>query len=185
MVADSDDDALDLGSLVIPAGDGVHIRVQADDQGWVSDLVLDYEGSAMQLGVFAADPGHAIWAEVRDEIRAALFEDGEAAQPVPGEFGVDLLTQVLSDDGPVSLRFIGIDGPGWMVRGVIQGAATTDPHRAEPFLACLRGLRVVRGEAALLERTPLPLRLPDDLREQAAWSADETEHDDTASALLD
>ena len=172
---DDADDAVDLGSLIIPVGSSMSIRIEADDEGRVSDLHVEHDDSAMQLGVFAADPGHAIWAEVRDEIRAALFEDGEAAQPVPGEFGTDLLTQVLGDEGPVSLRFIGIDGPGWLVRALIQGAAATDPQRAEPFLACLRGLRVVRGETALPERARLPLRLPDHVRAQAASADGDTD----------
>lgn len=184
VVADRDDEdrsALDLGSLVIPSlSDGVNLRVKVDDQGWVTDLHVDHGGSSMQLGVFAANPGHAIWAEVRDEIRAALFEDGEAARPVPSAFGTDLLTQVLGDQGPVSMRFIGIDGPGWMVRGVIQGAAAADPQGAEPFLEFLRGLRVVRGDAPLPERVMLPMRLPDDLRTAAA-SPNGSDHDDPSS----
>ena len=167
VAADGDDEdatTLDLGSLVIRARSGVDIRITADDQGRVSDLHVDHDGSRMQVGAFAANPGHAMWAEVRGEIRAALFEDGEAAQPVPSEFGTDLLTQVLGDEGPVSVRFIGIDGPGWMVRGVIQGAAATDPQRAEPFLAFLRALRVERGDGPMPERDLLPMRLPDHLR---------------------
>lgn len=167
------DATLDLGSLILSAPAEVNIRIQADDQGWVSQLVLAHDGSSMQVCAFAVDPGHAIWTEVRGEIRAGLFEDGEAAQEVPGEFGTDLLTQALAEEGSVSLRFIGVDGPGWMVRGLIQGVAATDPQLAEPFLASLRTLTVVRGGDRLAERTRLPLRLPEDLRARRSSADDQ------------
>jgi hypothetical protein len=175
------DNALDLGSLIMAVDESLSVRVEADSGGRITELYVDHDGSTMQLGVFAADPGHAIWSGVRDEIRASLFEDGEAARPVTSEFGTDLLTQALLDQGPVSLRFIGIDGPGWMVRGVIQGEAATDPQRAEPFLACLRQLRVVRGDRPIPERTRLPLWLPVDLRNQVAGQPAEAEDDDAGT----
>ena len=165
---DRADNALDLGSLVMAVDGSLSVRIEADSDGRISELIVEHDGSAMQLGVFAANPGHPIWAEVRDEIRASLFEDGEAARPVTSEFGTDLVTQVLTDQGQAILRFVGIDGPGWMVRGLIQGDAATDLQRAEPFLACLRRLRVVRGDRPYPERTRLPLWLPAHLRNQTA-----------------
>ncbi|RZU74170.1 uncharacterized protein DUF3710 [Micromonospora kangleipakensis] len=158
---------LDLGSLQIPAVPEVEVRVQADPQGVIQQVVLVHGESALQLGVFAAPRSEGIWDEVREEIRQSLSNDGAAADEVEGEYGTELRARVRTPDGPTDLRFVGIDGPRWMVRGVYQGAAATDPTAAGPLAACLDGLVVDRGHEAKPVREPLPLRLPREMAEQA------------------
>ncbi|WP_346535756.1 DUF3710 domain-containing protein [Micromonospora sp. DPT] len=158
---------LDLGSLHIPAVPGVEVRVQADPQGVIQQVVLVHGENALQLGVFAAPRSEGIWDEVREEIRQSLFADGAAAQEVEGEYGTELHARVRTPDGLTDLRFVGIDGPRWMVRGVYQGAAATDPAAAGPLGECLDGLVVDRGQEAKPVREPLPLRLPREVAEQA------------------
>ncbi|MFI6263934.1 DUF3710 domain-containing protein [Micromonospora sp. NPDC051006] len=160
-------DRLDLGSLHIPAVPEVEVRVQADQQGVVQQVVLVHGQNALQLGVFAAPRSEGIWDEVREEIRQSLLNDGTAAQEVEGEYGTELRAQVRTEDGVTDLRFVGIDGPRWMVRGVYQGTVATDPAAAGPLAECLDGLVVDRGNEAKPVREPLPLRLPRDVAEQA------------------
>ncbi|MBO4206654.1 DUF3710 domain-containing protein [Micromonospora echinofusca] len=159
---------LDLGSLRIPAVPDVEVRVQADPEGVIQQVVLVHGESALQLGVFAAPRTEGIWDEVREEIRQSLFNDGAAAQEADGEYGVELRARVRTPDGLTDLRFVGVDGPRWMVRGVYQGAAATDPAAAGPLAECLHGLVVDRGQEAKPVREPLPLRLPREVAEQAA-----------------
>ncbi|MEV4726659.1 DUF3710 domain-containing protein [Micromonospora humida] len=168
-VAEAPDDVqrLDLGSLHIPAVPGVEVRVQADPQGVIQQVVLVHGDNALQLGVFAAPRSEGIWDEVRDEIRQSLIADGATAQEAQGEYGVELHARVRTPDGPTDLRFVGIDGPRWMVRGVYQGAAATDPAAAGPLATCLDGLVVDRGQEAKPVREPLPLRLPREMADQA------------------
>ncbi|OWV02581.1 DUF3710 domain-containing protein [Micromonospora wenchangensis] len=168
-VAEAPDDVqrLDLGSLHIPAVPGVEVRVQADPQGVIQQVVLVHGDNALQLGVFAAPRSEGIWDEVRDEIRQSLIADGATAQEARGEYGVELHARVRTPDGPTDLRFVGIDGPRWMVRGVYQGAAATDPAAAGPLATCLDGLVVDRGQEAKPVREPLPLRLPREMADQA------------------
>ncbi|MFG2102271.1 DUF3710 domain-containing protein [Micromonospora echinaurantiaca] len=158
---------LDLGSLQIPAVPEVEVRVQADPQGVIQQVVLVHGQNALQLGVFAAPRSEGIWAEVREEIRQSLFNDGAAAQEVDGEYGTELRARVRTPDGLTDLRFVGIDGPRWMVRGVYQGPAAVDPAAAGPLAQCLDGLVVDRGQEAKPVREPLPLRLPRDVADQA------------------
>nr|QLK00001.1 DUF3710 domain-containing protein [Micromonospora carbonacea] len=158
---------LDLGSLHIPAVADVEVRVQADPQGVIQQVVLVHGQSALQLGVFAAPRSEGIWDEVREEIRQSLFNDGAAAQEAQGEYGPELHARVRTPDGLTDLRFVGIDGPRWMVRGVYQGAAATDPAAAGPLRECLDGLVVDRGQEAKPVREPLPLRLPREVADQA------------------
>ena len=160
-------DRLDLGSLLIPAIEGVEIRVQADPEGQVQQVVLVHGDSALQLGVFAAPRSEGIWDEVRADIRKQLFDDGVAAEEVDGEYGVELRSRVRSGEGITDIRFVGIDGPRWMVRAVYQGTAAVDADAAEVLAKCLHGLVVNRGGDAMPVREPLPLRLPREMTDQA------------------
>ncbi|MGW4501459.1 DUF3710 domain-containing protein [Micromonospora sp. NPDC004336] len=169
--APSDVPRLDLGSLQIPAVRDVEVRVQADPEGVIQQVVLVHGENALQLGVFAAPRSEGIWDEVREEIRQSLFNDGAAAQEVQGEYGTELHARVRTPDGITDLRFVGIDGPRWMVRGVYQGAAATNPAAAGPLAECLDGLVVDRGQEAKPVREPLPLRLPRDVADQAGAGA--------------
>ncbi len=157
---------LDLGSLQIPAAPGVEVRVQANPDGEVQQVVLVAGESALQLGVFAAPRSEGIWEEVREDIRKQLFGDGVAAEEVDGTYGVELRSQVRTPEGLTDIRFVGIDGPRWMVRGVYQGPAAVDPSQAGPLAECLAGLVVDRGTEAMPVREPLPLRLPREATEQ-------------------
>jgi hypothetical protein len=62
--------------------------------------------------------------------------------------------------GEIQLRFVGVDGPRWMLRGVVAGP----PDRLENSTAALyelvRGTVVVRGTQPMPVRTPLPIELP-------------------------
>jgi hypothetical protein len=158
---------LDLGSLQIPAIPEVEVRVQANPEGAVQQVVLVNGDNALQLGVFAAPRSEGIWEEVREEIRNSLFSEGVAAQESDGEYGVELRARVRTADGGLTdLRFLGIDGPRWMVRGLFQGPAATDPDAAGILMECLYGLVVDRGLEAKPVREPLPLRLPRGAAEQ-------------------
>ncbi|MEU7925179.1 DUF3710 domain-containing protein [Micromonospora sp. NPDC049801] len=174
-ISEVDDEVqrLDLGSLHIPAVAEVEVRVQADPQGVIQQVVLVHGDNALQLGVFAAPRSEGIWDEVREEIRQSLLRDGASAQEVDGEYGTELHAQVRTPDGPTNLRFVGVDGPRWMVRGVFQGPAATDSASSGPLAECLEGLVVDRGQEAKPVREPLPLRLPREMADQAEDASSE------------
>lgn len=154
---------LDLGSLQIPAVDGVEVRVQASPEGAIQQVVLVHGENALQLGAFAAPRSEGIWDEIREEIRGSLFDEGVAVEEVPGRYGIELRARVRTPDGMNDLRFVGIDGPRWMVRAVFQGAAAVDPDAASLLSRCLSGLVVDRGHEAMPVREGLPLRLPKEM----------------------
>jgi Protein of unknown function (DUF3710) len=176
--APDDVERLDLGSMQIPAIPGVEVRVQANPEGQVQQVVLVNGANALQLGVFAAPRTEGIWDEVRDDIRKQLFADGVAVEEINGEYGVELRSRVRTPDGLTDIRFVGIDGPRWMVRGVYQGPVAADPSLAGPLGECLRGLVVDRGIEAMPVREPLPLRLPREVADPAGESADDTDDTD-------
>jgi|SRR5690349_18653895 hypothetical protein len=164
--APADVQRLDLGSLLIPAIEGVEVRVQANPDGGVEQVVLVDGESALQLGVFAAPRTEGIWNEVREEIATAMTSDGVEAREVTGRYGTELLARVNTPDGPADVRFVGVDGPRWMVRALFQGAAAADSSKEGVLGVALEGLVVVRDDEPRPVREPLPLRLPQEMAEQ-------------------
>jgi len=142
--------------------------VQANPDGGVEQIVLVDGDSALQLGVFAAPRSEGIWDEVRDEIAQAMTADGVAPREVSGPYGIELTARVNTPEGPADVRFVGVDGPRWMVRALYQGAAASDRSREGALGQVLSGLVVIRDAEARPVREALPLRLPKEMTEQAA-----------------
>ena len=163
---------VDLGSILLPGIDGIEIRLQAGEDGTIQQIVLVHGQNALQLGAFAAPRSEGLWDEVRAEIRKSLFDDGVGAQEVPGRWGTELRARLRTQTGFDDLRFIGVDGPRWMLRAVFQGPAAVDPALGGPLNQALAGLVVRRDDQARPTRELLPLRLPEDaLRDQAEFDA--------------
>jgi hypothetical protein len=163
---------LDLGHLRIPVIEGVDIRVQANPDGLVQQVVLVHQDSLLQLTVLAAPRTSGIWDEIRQDIRESLQSDGVRPEEHEGEFGTELRARVkVPGGGQADLRFVGVDGPRWLVQAMYQGRAATDPAAAGPLDTCLRGLVVDRGKDAMPVRDVLPLRLPKEMAEQAQAQA--------------
>lgn len=159
---------VDLGSLQVPLLEGTDIQlVFAEEHGaWVT---VRHQLSELQLQAFAAPKRSSIWDEVRAEI-AAEIDTGLAAAgghsvERAGPFGVELLAHVPADPGQPAaglrpVRFVGVDGPRWFLRGLFAGAAADDEQAAAPLEAVFREVVVVRGEHPMPPRDLLELRLP-------------------------
>jgi Protein of unknown function (DUF3710) len=166
---------VDLGSLQVPVLEGTDIQlVFAEQHGaWVT---VRHQLSELQLQAFAAPKRSGLWDEVRADIATELAGAGGQSEERDGPFGTELLAHVPAEPGqPASglraVRFAGIDGPRWFLRGLFAGAAATDPAEAAPLEAVLSQVVVVRGDAPMPPRDLLELRLPADaaaaLEEQA------------------
>ncbi len=163
--ADEPDDGIvraDLGSLRVPVLDDFEVRVDVDQQTQEVVAVTLVSGvSAVQLNAFAAPKSESLWPEVRAEILETLGQSGGGGQESDGPFGPELRGRAAAPDGSTQqVRFVGVDGPRWFLRGLISGPAATDPARAEPIEAVIRQVVVVRGSEPMAPRDPLPLHLP-------------------------
>jgi hypothetical protein len=167
-VADVDDEVqrLDLGALQVPVPDGCEVRVDVQEDQVVAATLVDGR-SAIQIHAFAAPKTQGIWTEVRDEIAESLRTGGGSAEEVDGPFGPELHTRIPAPSEvpgqPAQLqpaRFLGVDGPRWFLRGLVTGAAATDPVQARVLEQAFRDVVVVRGGEAMAPRDLLPLRLP-------------------------
>jgi Protein of unknown function (DUF3710) len=159
---------VDLGSLQVPVLEGTDIQlIFAEQHGaWVT---VRHQMSELQLQAFAAPKRATIWDEVRAEIATEIGTDlaaagGHSAER-EGPFGIELLAHVPVEPGqPKSgvrpVRFVGVDGPRWFLRGLFAGPAADDPAAAAPLEAVFSQVVVVRGENPIPPRDLLELRLP-------------------------
>jgi hypothetical protein len=170
---------VDLGSLLVPVTPEHQIHITfAENQGaWVT---VHHGGGELQLQVFAAPKHEAIWQDIRPEIMAEINGAGGVSEEREGTFGKEILAQVPAQPGNpeagfVPIRFIGVDGPRWFLRGLFQGPATVDQAAAAPLEALIREVVVVRGDHPVPPRDLLELRLPPDaaqaMAEQQAQAA--------------
>jgi hypothetical protein len=167
-ITDAPDDDLariDLGALQVPVGE-LELRLDVSETQEVVSVTLVGANGQMQLGAFAAPRSEGIWDEVRAEISEALGEQGGKAEDEDGEFGTDLVGQLGPDGGRAPVRFIGVNGPRWLLRAMLVGPAAQSPPARAEFIETLRQTVVVRGNDPLPVREPIPLRLPLDVAEQ-------------------
>jgi hypothetical protein len=166
-----EDDALerlDLGALRIPVVSGVEVRVDVSPEGQVGAATLSHGNSELQVGVFAAPRTAGIWDDVRKEIRGSIASQGGTASDERGPFGMELTARVPAQGGYQTVRFVGVDGPRWFLRGMFTGAGATDRVRSAALEEAFGQIVVIRGTDPMPVRDPLPLRLPRDVAEQAA-----------------
>jgi hypothetical protein len=177
---------VDLGSLQVPIGPEHEIQlVMAEQHGaWVT---IRYRESEVQIQAFAAARRGALWDDVRAEIAAEVNTAGGRSQETEGSFGIELMAQVPAEPDQVPaepgqgpgepggirlVRFVGVDGPRWFVRGLFTGPAADGGDQADLLEEVFRDVVVVRGEHPVPPREILELRLPPEARqaleEQAA-----------------
>lgn len=156
----------DLGSLQIPSVPGVNLKLQANPQGAVQRVMLVHGDSALHLVALAAPRSEPMWDEVREEIVQSLAEREIPVEEIHGDYGTELLARVPGKERATDIRFVGVDGPRWLVRADFHGPAARDPSRSPQLAECLRGLVVDRGTEARPAKEPLPLQLSAEMAAQ-------------------
>ena len=165
-VPDDGIERLDFGSLQVPGVDGMNVNLEVDEQtqNVVAITVVIGEGG-VQLQPFAAPRSGGFWPEVLEEIRAGIGSSGGLVDEVQGPFGPELHASVAAVDPegkPLMqpVRFVGAEGPRWLLRGVMLGVAAAGGRDAEVFEDVMRGCVVVRGNQPMAPGDMLPLQLP-------------------------
>jgi hypothetical protein len=151
---------LDLGALRIPIIDGLEVTVALNPEGQPVEAMLRYGGTDMRLVALAAPRTAGIWDETRKELRGTVAGQGGTAQDSKGRFGTELTARVPVHGGYQTVRFVGVDGPRWMLQATFAGQGATDPAGAAALEEILRGVVVVRGGQPMPVRDPLVLTLP-------------------------
>lgn len=173
-VTDSDvENMLDLGALLVSPIPESELRLDVDEEGQTVTGVTAVVGdSALQLQVFAAPKSSGVWDGIRREIADNLLEAGGTADEHDGSLGLELHARMPARgaDGTTTytpVRFIGVDGPRWFLRGVLTGRAAVEEPVADQLLEFARTAVIDRGTEARAPRELLSLTLPPELTQQA------------------
>ena len=167
-IADAEDDGvprIDLGSVKVPVPDGSQVQVEMDPEtGGVRAVHVVTEPGQVTVSAYAAPRSGGLWKDVGNELAEQLRQDGAKVTIGMGEWGIELSAIV----GEVALRFVGVDGPRWMLRGVIAGPQTLAAQAPGVLREIVRRTIVDRGGAPMPVRTPLTITLPDAVAEHIA-----------------
>lgn len=153
---------LDFGAIrLIPTPD-IAIKLEVEEStGRVVALTLEKSNSVLQVSAFAASKHEGVWAEVLEQLSESITAAGGSATSMPNQLGTALDATVISGiEAPRRIRFIGVDGPRWFLRGSITGAALTDETLAAELEALFRALVVHRGDSPMPPKEPLELTVP-------------------------
>lgn len=179
--ADTEDDPprIDLGSMVLTGFPGAELRLQvAEETQQIVSAMLVTGDSALELGTYAAPRSGGLWAELRDEMIESATEAGGSAALVEGPFGVELrrLLPVSTPDGEQGYqpsRMWVVEGPRWLLRGIVYGQAALEDGIDSPvaeLLTAFRHVVVRRGDEPMAPGELLPLHLPTGLTTSDAGS---------------
>jgi hypothetical protein len=148
---------LDFGSIQLPTRDGFQVRLEVEEPSQrVVAVTIEYDESSLQLQAFASPKSEGLWHGIRQQLSDSVTAQGGSVESRGGSLGPELLAKIpiVNEQGDAVgtrfSRFVGVDGPKWFLRGVISGAAITDPKAAADMDDVFRSVTVRR------DATPLP-----------------------------
>jgi len=149
---------LDFGALRIAPKAEMQIRAEVEETNKrVVAITIEIKGHTLQLQAFAATRSEGLWLATLEGLSKTILEQGGTTAKRQGVLGTELLTEVPAQN-KASL-FVGVDGPRWFLRGLINGPDLVGPIYAE-LISVFRSTVVNRGETALPPGDLLPLKLP-------------------------
>lgn len=153
---------IDLGGLRIVPRPGLQMRLEVEEKSKrVVAATLQLGESAVQLQPFAAPRSEGIWHSVREVLTASLSKQGSEVTEVDGALGPEIRASIpAGESGRRQVRILGVDGPRWMLQGLITGKAGTDEEEYERMVEVFRAAVVVRGQQPMPPRDLIPLRAP-------------------------
>ncbi len=156
---------VDLGGVkIVPRAD-LQLRLEVEEgTNRVVAVGMDYAGSTLQVQPFAAPRTSGLWAEIREQIVDQIHKQGGTTRVALGPFGPEVLAQipatVAGETGSRLVRFVGVDGPRWFLRGVISGEGAVNAEAAAQIEDVFRSVVVVRGNTPMPPRDLIPLHMP-------------------------
>lgn len=154
---------IDLGGLRIVPRQGLQMRLEVEEATKrVVAVTLEHEGSTVQLQPFAAPRSEGIWGAVRTVVSEQLARQGATVEEAEGLLGPELrcTLQPGPDGQQRAVRVLGVDGPRWMLQGIVGGKAATDDDAVAGIVEIYRSTVVCRGETPMPPRELIPLHAP-------------------------
>jgi hypothetical protein len=156
---------VDLGGVKVVPRPELQLRLEVEEgTNRVVAVAMDYAGSTLQVQPFAAPRTSGLWKEIRDQIVDQIQKQGGTTRIAQGPFGPEVLAEIpAAQSGPAGsrlVRFVGVDGPRWFLRGVISGEGAVNPEAAAYIEDVFRSVVVVRGTTPMPPRDLIPLHIP-------------------------
>lgn len=160
---------VDLGSLLIPVNPDQEVQLNVAGEQIIAASVTVSDG-ALQVQAFAAPKSGGLWEDVRGEIAEEIRGAGGESQEAEGPFGPELAALVPTEPGGRTAdlqpaRYLGVDGPRWLLRGTISGRAASRRELAGPLEEVFADIVVVRGDHPAPPRDLLEIQLPAEMRQ--------------------
>lgn len=155
---------LDLGSVLVPVVEGGQVTVEMSAAHEPEAVYLVTPVGRIGVHAFAAPRSGGLWREVVRELAESLRAEGAQTSIEDGHWGREVIAKVPGGEH----RFIGVDGPRWMVRCVASGPDGDSAQLAQLARAVLAETVVRRGKDPFPPREVLPLVLPPVLADQVA-----------------
>ncbi|WP_132993531.1 DUF3710 domain-containing protein [Gordonia zhaorongruii] len=155
---------LDLGSVLMPVVEGGQVTVEMSAEHEPEAVYLVTPVGRIGIHAFAAPRSGGLWREVVRELAESLREDGATTSIVDGHWGREVTAEVPGGEH----RFLGVDGPRWMVRCIASGPEGAGDQLVQLARAVLAETVVRRGDEPFPPREVLPIVLPPVLAEQVA-----------------
>ncbi|ALG84664.1 DUF3710 domain-containing protein [Gordonia phthalatica] len=172
---------LDLGSVLMPVVEGGQVTVEMSATHEPEAVYLVTPVGRIGMHAFAAPRTGGQWREVVRELAESLRADGAQTSIEDGHWGREIIARVPGG----SHRFIGVDGPRWMIRCVASGPDESETQLAQLARAVLAETVVRRGTEPFPPRDLLPIVLPQVLAEQVLAAQQQMAADTAAEAGVD
>ncbi|MFW0784821.1 DUF3710 domain-containing protein [Gordonia sp. CPCC 206044] len=155
---------LDLGSVLVPVVEGGQVTVEMTPDHQPEAVYLVTPHGRIGVSAFAAPKSPGLWREVVTELSASLRDEGAKVSIEDEHWGREIVATVPG----ATHRFIGVDGPRWMVRCIASGPEESAVELGRLARAVLAESVVRRGDDPMPPRDALPIVLPPVLAEQVA-----------------
>ncbi|CAN5226750.1 DUF3710 domain-containing protein [soil metagenome] len=166
---------LDLGSLLLRPPVGFDLRLQFDQKsGNILSVLVAAETGALELRAFGAPRDGDLWGETMVNLKADVERRSGQATEVEGRFGPELMAQIPTtmpngEQGWNVSRFMGFNGPRWLLRATLVGQPALKPD--DRWYAVVETLVVRRGKQPVPVGEQLPISVPDELAERLNQAA--------------
>lgn len=179
---------IDFGTLIATPFPNMKLQFRAvKETNEIQALLVGDGASALEVAVFAGPMRTSMIPEIRDDMIAAT-EKGQGRTTVQqGPLGSELLRRVPVKDpkGNAALhvsRTWLVDGPGWVLRGIVMGKAAIEPENEDAQVALYEffsNLVVRRGTQPAAPGSILHMTVPD-LKQQENVAEESDEDSDDA-----
>ena len=153
--------SLDFGAYAFVPPVNTQLQIESSEEQNLVVHVLSGQ-SNITIDAYAAPKTGGQWRFVASELADGLRNQGAKVSIQDGPWG----REVIGSAAESVIRFIGVDGPRWMLRAVIVSSPAEAEQSAEIARTMLSHTVVRRGTNPMPARTPIPLVLPMEILEQ-------------------